>query len=131
MREILFRAKHTHSNEFVYGYGFYSNRDKCYKIDNGDGILYFCKKETIGEYSGQKDKYGTRIFEGDIVKLYLSVEETCYVEFCDGQFVLQSTDKEMLCGSAFLMRLSESLTSKIEVIGNIYDNRDLLEVDNG
>jgi uncharacterized phage protein (TIGR01671 family) len=133
MREILFRGKRVDNGEWVYG-NLITDDDDVYilpqknlskGIDIGgwiDGVQsYEVNPETVGQYTGLKDLHGTRIFEADIVKVYdIYCNETVVgvVEFCDGSFHIYdkdftSYDRWMYC--------------KVEVIGNIHDNPELLE----
>lgn len=132
MREILFRGKCVDSGEWVYGVpikkALVGSHDGYYpkiipECDGRHQTVYSTaiKEETIGQYTGLKDVHGTRIFEADIVKVYdVYCNETVVgvVEFCDGSFRIcdkdfTSYDRWMYC--------------KVEVIGNVYDDVNLLE----
>lgn len=70
----------------------------------------------IMQYTGLKDKNGKEIYEGDLVK-YFS-DSIAIVKYIEGSFVIVA---KRYTDSMF------SMYGEIEVIGNIYENKDLLE----
>jgi len=77
-----------------------------------------CNAELM-QYTGLKDKNGKEIYEGDIFKYYpyQSLPEIGKVLFKDACFIYNIHGDEYM--------LSE-LNNQIEVIGNIHENKDLL-----
>jgi len=69
------------------------------------------------QYTGLKDKNGTEIYEGDIVKQFNGLTAECK---WDSQFAGFVYDKEGMVDV-------ESSHNCVEVIGNIYENPELLE----
>lgn len=136
MCEILFRGKRIDNGEWVEGYYYkakYCRTDDelCDYITvphpkeyNEPSSHYIVIPETIGQYTGLKDKNGTKIFEGDIVKRFL------FGKMCIYQI---DYDNGLAC---FIGRAGMNFTAfycdseEFEVIGNIYDNK-LEDFNNG
>ena len=87
--------------------------------------------ETVGEYTNLTDKNGKKIFEGDIIKQinsYDKLEMTGFVRFSkSSQFVISHTytEKENCYKSG--KKKAFAIKTNCEIIGNIYDNPELLE----
>ena len=81
---------------------------------------------TVMEYTGLKDKNGKEIYEGDIVKFYsfttLREYDICKIKWSDTCVTYTAVDK--FDEEYFIEKLDEKL---LEVIGNIYENPELLE----
>ena len=126
MREIIFRGK-CQTGEWVFG-GFL-NRNGKPEIGDWDraeeGDFTFTTPidpETIGQYTGLKDKNGKMIFEGDIVHIDNYDEGwDSTVEFKGGAFAVDVEGKE------YDYTAIGWLEYEVEIIGNIHDNPELLE----
>jgi uncharacterized phage protein (TIGR01671 family) len=76
-REILFRGISTISGKWVYG-SLITTMDNTFILECDETIefkdwrsdinTYRVKAETVGQYIERKDKFGKKIFEGDIVQ---------------------------------------------------------------
>ncbi|WP_024831623.1 YopX family protein [Ruminiclostridium josui] len=95
---------------------------------DSDGCEYMCDIEinTLGESTGEKDINGTTIYTGDIVKRTSGLLGDEYdgftgvVKFLMAAFVIESLDRKD--GTSLGDDVAE-----LEVLGNIYDNPELLE----
>ena len=95
--------------------------------------------DTVGEYTGLTDKNGTKIFEGDILKLVdknQNYEWLAVVEFGNPNatyswgWQLRPITKQVRMNTDILLWVETEITgATAEIIGNIHDNPDLLEVE--
>lgn len=126
----LFKAK-TCRGDWVQG--FLASKNGKWYIGNKAGrpLAFEIRPETICQCTGLKDKNGNLIWENDIVKrnFYLYSSEAKYEERENCGIV--KYDKEYArfgyqC-SVFAMLSESKKHDTIEVIGNIFDNKELLE----
>lgn len=138
-REIKFRGK-TENNNFIFG--------DLILYENGDAAIFekkltkyeceateICNRtkvdaETIGQFTGLCDKNGKEIYEGDIVKTPLldpifgdvlsDAFDNAPISFHNGSFTVDYYEGRH---KIYL----QSLFDEVGVIGNIYDNKELLE----
>lgn len=92
----------------------------------------FCSVDidTVGQSTGICDKHGVEIFEKDIVKFSIDngfeyiCDEIGFVYYCLGDYrILNRLDETLINTNAYLI----SDIDKIEVLGNIYENPELME----
>ena len=144
MREIKFRGKDKNTGKWVYG--FYLEQDtysmgskntkKDLLIKDAGVIVQNSKydsgtvidKETLGQYTGLKDKNGNEIYEGDIVFIKGEtklLDITGKVEYSNilAQFIITNTGSIVNEAEP----LGDYEEEDIEVIGNEFDNPELLE----
>lgn len=122
MREILFRGKRKDNGEWVYGFYalFASNKGLKRGIytgaENGCVIPYEVDRETVGQFTGLTDRNGKKIFEGDIMQL-CSGCYPCLVYWDGKSWAWKQNGKR---------REIDLTREKMDIIGNIYDNPELL-----
>jgi len=151
MREIKFRAwdkkskKMRQVTEIVFNTGFYLEpndntvkliwvkgqdiiNDKDIQLQRDDGFI-------LMQYTGLKDKNGKEIYEGDIVTIHkhnydfgFKQDEIGQIKFIDGAFGFyrEKNEKEYFFNDLATENGYGEL-DYYEVIGNIYDNPELLK----
>lgn len=123
-REIKFRGK-RHNGSWVYGdlctlaNRFISIRENRYTYNGISHEEYEVDEDTIGQFTGLTDKNGREIYEGDIVQW-----DECVADYT---FVTQSSEVFYDNRSASFMPFGEWHSSDFEIIGNVFDNPELLD----
>ena len=135
MRQILFRGYNRKNNKWLYGY-YLVNRGQHFicpeSVANPIASLedFVVEEESVGQYTGTKDKEGRDIYEGDIVKAPL-------LDPIFGDVLSDAFDNVAITfhNCSFAVAYYEGrhniylqdLYDKIEVVGNTYQNKELLE----
>jgi len=130
----MYRGKRKDTGEWVYGWYVKDWDGRSYIItkfgpyitgcsDCGahDQDIYEVDPETVGQYTGLKDRHGQEIYEGDILRddeMGLNV-----VRWEDGSFWLEMFYE----GNQSLMEHLSDYNEVCEIIGNIYENPELLK----
>ena len=139
-REILFKAKRRDNGEWVEGSLINTKKGVAYIIRSkskafipkGENIIcsaecYEIDPDTLCQYTGLTDKNGKKIWENDILRRdgYWDIR----IEFENGAFMVRNADKVQYINRVTCTPISTFNIKAYEVIGNIFDNADLLEVE--
>lgn len=143
MREILFRGKlDERIDEWIKGSLWYDRDHTAHiigsrywgemskdELSSLELISWTVIPETVGQYTGLTDKNGTKIFEGDIVVYCTNANRATSKDFYEvvfetrgesGYFGIKISNIETW---GFCFEVPAKL---MEVIGNIYDNPELI-----
>jgi len=131
-RKIKFRGKRVDSGEWTYGFYREWTMPECWKYQGyRDGINYYIDNrgtiesqlvipETVGQYTDLKDKNGKEIYEGDILECVLGWKYVVEWDGTAGRFIGYTLENERK-----IVYVDRDPAS--EIIGNIYDNPELLQ----
>ena len=155
MREIKFRAWDKNRKKMAKVYTFAFKECDCCKDENpmelaavhyadGGGVYLDRDDCEVMQYTGLKDKNGVEIYEGDVVGTYIDKENTNYGDPSHWVQIIKWSDEEVGwriwekmvkcnpqmkeyedCWAEQLFPKDEIV--KMEVIGNIYENPELLK----
>lgn len=123
-REILFRGKLIGDDRWSYGNLVIKHNSISIITPDSTPLGRYGQvmPETVGQYTGLTDKNGKRIFEGDIISFFNGEDNTNYeIGWYKNQYIVSNNDD----GND---TLDDFVCEKSIVIGNIYDNPELMEV---
>ena len=136
MREYMFRGKRKDNGQWVFGgilpdadsveivaveafSGYFNPRSGYGDPPYSELCEYSVDPNTIGEYCGRCDASGRKIFTGDIVK----IDSVLIGEVCFDPRLLEYA----ITAYGKFIPFGPFIHSNIEIIGNIYDNPEMLE----
>ena len=154
MREILFRGK-RYNGEWLAGDLLANKYERPNICPIGDVNCYPVIPETVGQYTGMKDEYGRKIFEGDVVEFYfydkvrhkgklvdVKNTKTMLIEWGDCGFHMVELFRNYRYEKDFGIAIGKIYTYRgnkkqgvyksnhcyfVELVGNKFDNPELLK----
>lgn len=148
MRDILFKAKRLKDDKWVEGYYIYHIKrtpcvfNDCVKPEDEqhvimcdgfsdwnmprDTVHYNIHPNTLCQYTGMTDKYGAKIWENDIVEAYSEGTKAIgrIKQRIDGTWIMYPAWQKQ---EFWYLLPNEQGKTTVRVIGNIFDNAELLE----
>lgn len=125
MRDIKFRGK---SSRFGMVHGSLLIDDPqhaVYIVNNESGSIYDVDPETVGQYTGLKDCNGKEIYEGDIVQY----TDSFGIRYGVVEWDSFTRIEWIIRFSSTAIHGDHHMFESSEVIGNVYENQELLETE--
>ena len=124
MRDIKFRAYNPRDKKMhcdITGFEFFGDGNMSGVFI--DGIFFLIEEVELMQYTGLKDKNGKEIYEGDIILIDKENQIKGQVKYSEKYAGFIITNTNSIADEA--ENLSDYI--EVEILGNIYDNPDLLE----
>lgn len=146
MREILFKAKRKDNGEWAAGDLLHTGDVDTVLISDCYSQLFRCDGNTVCQYTGLTDKNGKKIWENDIVCVTHEKYQDCdemetyqllpEIESYKRNYSVEFVNSGSRYGCRvrnksihFMLTRNVIFNHKVEVIGNIFDDKELLEVE--
>lgn len=144
-RTTKYRGRCANTGEWIYGDLIHDCNGKTFisvtgysALGTGFNCKYSVDPDTVGQFTGLHDKNGREIYEGDIVWEYITSQIVCsrVVRYYNAAFIADSFIKGGETSAQNYGYVHERYQTlkyfvdtniKLEVIGNIHDNPELLK----
>lgn len=120
MRTIKFRGKSLETDDWVYG--FLADGNLICTWDNRRNA-HEVLSITVGQFTGLTDKNGKEIYEGDVIRINLTDGSTTISSVVWNRWGYWGCD--IYINHVVQLGLIDKV--RIEVVGNIHDNPELIE----
>lgn len=127
-RTIKFRGKSADNGKWITGCYYhecgntYIVEDRQSLSETSRNVPYVVIPETVGQFTGLFDKNGKEIYEGDIIKGF---DITIEVWYSEDKACFMAEMKEPQNDMVDILGGYD--TARMEIIGNIYDNPELIK----
>ena len=125
MRTIKFRGIDAPNNEWIYGSLVIVN-DNFHILDGEEDTAHDYNRvdeDTVGQFTGLKDKFGNEIYEGDLLSRNTGLTYQVYWNNNESGFNMKNTSwADDDCPMNFY-----NVEGRFEVVGNIHDDSELVK----
>lgn len=116
-REVIFRGWSPIQGKWIYGSGVHSTPFRSYLLTDA-GRLLEVEPETVGEWTGLHSNIGRKIFEGDVVSLFL-------VRMSFPGVVKFDEKSSAFCAWVGKKWIPLNIYDEFEILGTVFDDEDL------